>query len=305
MSTDTALVPTDTAADVAPRPIAPDQMTLAIDLYLEMQRLLDDRFPDALVDIKGKRFRKKPYWRGVGTAFNLTVTIEREEFITRTYPDGSSDWGYLVNARATAPNGRSMPGDGACFASEKTVERETRGGAIEVDDSMATEHNVRAHANTRAFNRAVSNLVGFGEVSAEEADREADVPRRKPAPMPPPVARAGSTTSRGHVTPPAFVHHHEHRKNSQGKWYHAVRLRYAGDALDEREFVAFSETLGGKLRAAHREQLPLTVTFVQKAGPSGQFWYDVVDVNMVPQPDVTPPAEDPTLPGVDLSEIPF
>jgi hypothetical protein len=34
----------------------------------------------------------------------------------------------------------------------------------------ATEHNVRSHAHTRAFNRAVSNLVGFGEVSAEEVE---------------------------------------------------------------------------------------------------------------------------------------
>jgi hypothetical protein len=32
----------------------------------------------------------------------------------------------------------------------------------------ASHHNVRGHAHTRAFNRAVSNLVGFGEVSADE-----------------------------------------------------------------------------------------------------------------------------------------
>jgi hypothetical protein len=37
---------------------------------------------------------------------------------------------------------------------------------------QATEHNVRSHAHTRAFNRAVSNLCGFGEVSAEEMTRE-------------------------------------------------------------------------------------------------------------------------------------
>ena len=34
--------------------------------------------------------------------------------------------------------------------------------------SSGTVHNVRSHAHTRAFNRAVSNLVGFGEVSADE-----------------------------------------------------------------------------------------------------------------------------------------
>jgi hypothetical protein len=42
---------------------------------------------------------------------------------------------------------------------------------------QATEHNIRSHAHTRAFNRAVSNLVGFGEVSAEEIDRDDERPR--------------------------------------------------------------------------------------------------------------------------------
>jgi hypothetical protein len=35
-----------------------------------------------------------------------------------------------------------------------------------------SEHNIKAHASTRAMNRAIANLVGFGEVSAEEIERE-------------------------------------------------------------------------------------------------------------------------------------
>ena len=62
-------------------------------------------------------------------------------------------------------------GDGSCFSSEK------RGRG------QATVHNVRAHAHTRAFNRAVANLVGFGEVSAEEMEGSGEaLPSSQPAP---------------------------------------------------------------------------------------------------------------------------
>jgi hypothetical protein len=49
---------------------------------------------------------------------------------------------------------------------------------------MQTVHNVRGHAHTRAFNRAVSNLVGFGEVSADEIPPDGAAPRQ-PAPAQP------------------------------------------------------------------------------------------------------------------------
>jgi hypothetical protein len=42
-----------------------------------------------------------------------------------------------------------------------------------------TLHNTRSTAETRAFNRAVSNLVGGGEVSAEEVYTE-DLGETKP-----------------------------------------------------------------------------------------------------------------------------
>ena len=122
----------------------------AVTEYKQIQRALDKALPDCIIEISGKQFRKKEFWRAVATAFNLTVGVTREELAK-----GEKDWGYLVVCRATAPNGRAADGDGACFASEK------RG-------PMRTVHNVRAHAHTRAYNRSVSNLVGFGEVSADE-----------------------------------------------------------------------------------------------------------------------------------------
>ena len=122
----------------------------AVTEYKQIQRALDKALPDCIIEISGKQFRKKEFWRAVATAFNLTVGVTREELAK-----GEKDWGWLVVCRATAPNGRAADGDGACFASEK------RG-------PMRTVHNVRAHAHTRAYNRSVSNLVGFGEVSADE-----------------------------------------------------------------------------------------------------------------------------------------
>lgn len=125
-------------------------VTGAIVEYTRIQAALDASLPDCILKIQGKAFRKKNYWRAIATAFNLNLEI-REEKLDET----ANGWGYLVVYRATAPNGRFSDGDGSCYASEKT-------------DAMATVHNVRAHAHTRAMNRAISNLVGFGEVSAEE-----------------------------------------------------------------------------------------------------------------------------------------
>jgi hypothetical protein len=138
----------------------------ALQEYQRMQQGLDKAMPDSIMTISGKAFRKKAYWRAIATGFNLDVVCVKEELAK-----GDKDWGYLITCRATAPNGRHADGDGACFASEKNRGR-----------MAATVHNVRSHAFTRAFNRAVSNLVGFGEVSAEEvgadgAQNDQDDPR--------------------------------------------------------------------------------------------------------------------------------
>jgi hypothetical protein len=179
---------------------SPDDVIEAFGEYQKIQAALDRALPDCIMEIQRRKFRKKNYWRAIATAFNLDVVVLAEE---RT--EQGSDWGWIVTYRATAPNGRSTTGDGACFASEKAVyAKEWIGGKSRrkydadgkplLDENATREnqsiHNVRGHAHTRAFNRAVSNLVGFGEVSAEEMRREdaeheepRDVtPRRQPAP---------------------------------------------------------------------------------------------------------------------------
>lgn len=176
-----ALVPV--ADPGSPLPVfSGEQMAEAFSAYRQLQATLDKAMPEAIMKIQGRLFRKKIYWRTVRTAFNLSVTMTTERRDER-----EGDWGWLVTYRAVAPNGKAADGDGACYASEKPG----RG--------QATEHNVRSHAHTRAFNRAVSNLVGFGEVSAEEADRE-ERPRQSAPPPQQPRAVGASSTIEGCIS---------------------------------------------------------------------------------------------------------
>ena len=159
-------------------------VALAISEYQRIQSALDQALPDCIMKIQGKSFRKKNYWRAVATAFNLHVEQVSEQRV-----DDGDDWGITVTYVARAQNGRTATGDGACSASEKA-------------ERQRTLHNVRSHAHTRAYNRAVSNLVGFGEVSAEEihimgesADESADrrprvSPRQSSASPPTPAEKA-------------------------------------------------------------------------------------------------------------------
>ena len=163
--------------------VDPETMADAIRRYAAIQAALDKALPGCLMKIQGRPFRKKSYWRAIGTAFNVKV-----DFVSEVWTPLGEDWMCAVIYVATAPNGRTASGDGACSFSEK-VDRDGR------PTNMATPHGVRAHAHTRAANRAISNLVGFGEVSAEEVNRrgghdedeEEDRPRsggnRAPEPM--------------------------------------------------------------------------------------------------------------------------
>jgi len=141
--------------------LIPDERSVeAFAAYQRLQAQLDTALKDCTCKIKGKLYRKKSYWRAVGMSFKLSVGLLQEQQLTA--PNNEKDWGWMATYCARAMNGQYAVGDGACFASEK------RGND--------TVHNVRSAAHTRAYNRAVSNLVGFGEVSAEEFNRETASP---------------------------------------------------------------------------------------------------------------------------------
>jgi hypothetical protein len=213
----TTLVPV-TTDDAIPAPAFTGvQMARAFASYRDLQRELDATMPDQLQTIGDRQFRKKGYWRAIAVAFDLTVEpVTESREVDGAFHDGHDNFGYLVTYRASTNRGRSMVGDGACYAIEKAEKFRCPhpvAGRVNWSEhyppetcpafdpdfrwrtlpSQASVHNVRSHAHTRAFNRAVSNLVGFGEVSAEEVDtreREED-PRGappRPATTRPPVA---------------------------------------------------------------------------------------------------------------------
>ena len=91
---------------------------------------------------KKSAFRKLAKFYGVST--------EIVEKTKEPHPGGSFTWHYTVKATA---GGVTQDGEGSCTSTEK-------GGK--------SEHDTRATAHTRAKSRAISDLIGFGQVSAEE-----------------------------------------------------------------------------------------------------------------------------------------
>lgn len=138
-------------------PMDTEQVVQGMKAY---QKLLQDLLEPS--DWQGSgddKFLKKSGWRKIARAFNLSVTtvsskVERDM-------EGNPLRAEVV-CRAIAPNGQVQDGDGYCSAGEKRFGNE-RG-------RQKLENDLRATATTRAKNRAISDLVGMGEVSAEEVE---------------------------------------------------------------------------------------------------------------------------------------
>lgn len=98
----------------------------------------------------GKKFIKKSGFRKLATAFGISTSIEKEE--RRELKGGFT---VDITVRAIAPSGRYASACASCASSER--------------DFAHLDHDVRATAQTRAANRAIADLIGGGEASAEEA----------------------------------------------------------------------------------------------------------------------------------------
>lgn len=120
------------------------------------ENVLDD---NDIVIIQGKKFIKRSGWRKIALAFNITTeikSIEREKT--------EDNYIVRVTARAIAPNGRVSEEIGISEMKEFT------------GNLKGTMHNIESKAVTRAINRAISNLVGGGELSAEEILEGPEIP---------------------------------------------------------------------------------------------------------------------------------
>jgi uncharacterized small protein (DUF1192 family) len=138
------------------RPIAtPEEAFQAWKAFQDLKkRLVTD---DDLQNVGGKNAIKKSGWRKIAAAFGLDTELLSE----RRMPN-ESGVGFTVECtvRAIAPNGRHADGVGSFDSTERKMTH--------------PEHDVRATAYTRAANRAISDLVGGGEVSAEEMGERGD-----------------------------------------------------------------------------------------------------------------------------------
>lgn len=109
----------------------------------------------------GREFKKKSAWRKLGRYFGIsTVVMARDERFLNDVATGESVFVATCTVRGTAPWGQSTDATAACATDEETGRRK-----ITIADAIAT-------AETRASNRATSNLIAMGEVSAEETMRE-------------------------------------------------------------------------------------------------------------------------------------
>ena len=106
-------------------------------------------------EIQGKKHKNKSAWRKLARAFNISDFIIQE-----TKDVEGQDFVWRIWVRASSPSGRFCIGIGACSTKE-------RGFAHR-------DHDVYATAHTRAKNRAISDLIGSGEVSAEEIEAPKD-----------------------------------------------------------------------------------------------------------------------------------
>ena len=107
--------------------------------------------------VKVKRhFKKKSAWQKLSRAFNVdTAIVDRD--LERTKTGRIKEAYYCV--RATLPNGRSVESDALCSRSERGKDK-------------VSDHTIMSTAKTRATNRAIAELIGAGEVSAEEMSAE-------------------------------------------------------------------------------------------------------------------------------------
>lgn len=142
------------------RPLAPADVKAAmVEHQALLQEILDPSDWQGPPNKPGS-FVKKSGWRKVALAYNLAVERVGEE-VERDEEGKPLRASYT--ARAIAPNQRAMEATGHCSFSESRFSG-PRGNVSKLENDM------RATAETRAKNRAISDLIGMGKVSAEEVD---------------------------------------------------------------------------------------------------------------------------------------
>jgi len=177
--------------------------------------------------IQNKDFKKKSAWRKLAAAFRISDEIIDEKLI---YDDDDQIVRARYRVRCTLPNGRSAEAIGVCSIfdkiryhsnnPQKPADEETPSNFKLRGRFSTAEHDVPSTAHSRAKNRAISDLIGAGEVSAEELNE----PRR--------VQR----TSRGNDDSEAQSNNNSN-SNSNGNGRRRRRARKADDDVIETNVI--------------------------------------------------------------------
>lgn len=108
-----------------------------------------------------KNYICKSGWRKMGVYFNLDGQILSKEKIFSKDAHGDY-YVWLYHVRVTAPNGRYVEAEGVCSSRDPFFAKR-KGEFIDPNEA-----NIILKAQTVAYNRAISDMVGGGELSAEE-----------------------------------------------------------------------------------------------------------------------------------------
>lgn len=149
-----------------------------------VEALLDDTdYQDIYTNEGIKKSKKKSAWRKLATAFNISDDVVEKEILR-------DECQRIVSARyeviATLPNGRHGVGTGSASIFDKIKkDDEKEPTPFELRKRFTNaEHDVISTAHTRAKSRAIADLIGAGEVSAEELDDLTNKPKSKPKAKP-------------------------------------------------------------------------------------------------------------------------
>ena len=137
---------------------------------------------------KETAFKKKSAWRKIATAFNISDDVIKEVIIR---DDNYQIISATFHVKATAPNGRSGIGVASCSIFDKINKKDKEQPSnFELRNRFNNaENDVIGTAHTRAKSRAISDLVGMGEVSAEELGEMGVIEKPKKVSVKPKTAK--------------------------------------------------------------------------------------------------------------------
>jgi len=177
------------APDTAMVPAVPQVVALAapvaqlVQQWQDYQQLTRDLLDDSDYQrIGSKQFKKKSAWRKYARAFNISDRVTFEEIVRDV--DGYPLYARIRVEAVHEGSGRRAEADHECHVKERCCpaadglpcdKREWNSHRCCLSGCTGRIHfshpgDIPATATTRAKNRAISDLIGAGEVSAEEME---------------------------------------------------------------------------------------------------------------------------------------